>query len=314
MAMELPEHLRTGPLAEAAAKALQDAQSMSASSNSVPRLSLKGREFRLVEGGEETAKFRDTLDVVILGVEPGPGLMIKTWYKDGYKSGAKEPPTCSSDDGIAPAMWVTDKQAQTCKACPKNQFGSAISPNGKPTKACRDSKRVWFKLAEGNKEIMPPGQEPQLCAESKKPFAERTLYGANVTVASLKAFAEHGRALQALGQGPAVCVTRMVMLDKEFPELEFKLQAWLDADTAPQSLKIAADRPWKVYSNAGLALAGPEGGSKGGLPTALPGVPEHLKQAAQAAAPEAQGSQSVVDATPAAAKPVGDIDDAIGKW
>lgn len=309
MSIELPEHLRTGPLAEQAAKALQDAQSMSAASNSVPRLSLKGREFRLIEGGEEGAKFRDYLDVIIIGVEPGPGLMIKTWYKDGYKSGSKEPPTCSSDDGIAPAVWVTDKQSQTCKTCPKNAFGSAISPSGKPTKACRDSKRVWFKLADGNKEVIM-GKEPQLCEESKKPFADRTLYGANVTVASLKAFSEHGRALQALGQGPAVCVTRMVMLDKEYPELEFKLQAWLDADTAPQSLKIAADRPWKIYSNAGLALAGPEGNQRSGLPTALPGVPDYLKQAAQQSA----AASDVVDATPAAAKPVGNIDDEIGKW
>lgn len=312
MTMELPEHLRTGPLAEQAAKALMDAQAMSAASNSVPRISLLGREFRLMESGEQVGRFRDYLDVIILGVEPGPGLMIKTFYKNGYTSGAKEPPTCSSEDGISPSNWVTEKQSQTCKSCPKNIFGSAISPSGKQTKACRDSKRIWVKLADSNFEVPPPGQQPKPAAEGLKPFADRTLFGMNVTVASLKSFAEHGRALSALGQGPAVCVTRMTMLDKEFPELQFAIQSWLDADTAPQSLKLANDRPWKIqYANAALALAGGEP-AKQGLPSALPGVPDHLKQQAQ---PEPQGTQTVVDAaTPAAAKPVGNLNDSIDHW
>lgn len=309
MTIELPEHLRTGPMAEAAAKALQDANSMAASSNSVPRLSLKGREFHLIENGEEVAKFRDKLDVIIIGVEPDAGRMIKTFYAKGYTSGAKEPPTCSSDDGIAPAPWVNDKQSQTCQACPKNQFGSATSPNGKPTKACRDSKRIWFKLADSN--VMGDGQ-----GGSKPypvgPFNERTLYGANVTVASLKSFSEHGRQLSAMGQPPAVCVTRLLMVDKEFPELEFKLFAWLGAEEAPLSLKMAEQRPWKIqYKSAGLALAGDGGPTRQALPSSLPGapppVPAHL----------AQGTQTIVDAAPPAPTTPVDtkkIDDAIGNW
>lgn len=313
MSIELPEHLRTGPLAEAAAKALADAANMSAASNSVPRISLRGREFRLVEGGEELAKFRDTLNVIIVGVEPEAGRMIKTWYKDGYKSGAKEPPTCSSDDGVSPAPWVNDKQSPSCHNCPKNQFGSATSPSGKPTKACRDSKRIWVKLAAGN---IAAGQTAEF-AESAKPFSERTLYGLNVTVASLKSFSEHGKALAALGQGPAVCVTKLTMLDLEYPQLEFAIAGWLSADDAPQSLKLANDKPWRIkYANAGLALAFDGQQAKPGLPTSLPGqmaVPAHLQQMAQPAA-EVVGQQTVVDATPAAAKPVGNIDDEIGKW
>lgn len=307
MTIELPEHLRTGPLAEAAARALQDAQSMAASSNSVPRISLRGREFRLVENGEETAKFRDKLDVVILGVEPEAGRMIKTFYKDGYKSGAKEPPTCSSDDGISPAPWVNDKQSNQCNSCPKNVFGSATSINGKPTKACRDSKRVWLKLAPGNEATGIKGEYP----EGLKPFADRTLYGLNVTVASLKTFSEHGRKLASMGQGPAVCVTRLVMLDKEFPELDFEIIAWLDATDAPQSLKIANDRPWKIsYANAGLALSHDGGPVKSSLPTSLPGQPPaHLQRSNDAV-------NNVTDATVTPSKPATgqDFDDAIAKF
>lgn len=284
MTIELPEHLRTGPLAEAAQRALQDANSMASASNSVPRISLMGREFKLIESGETTAKFRDYLDVIILGVEPGPGQMIKTFYAKGYTSGAKEPPTCSSDDGIVPSPWVTEKQSNQCGTCPKNVFGSATSPSGKQTKACRDSKRIWVKLAAGNMVTLAPGQAPVECDESKKSLADRTLYGLNVTVASLKSFSEHGRVLTQLGQGPAVCVTRMLMVEKEYPELEFKLVSWLSAADTPISLELAEKRPWKAFKGAAaLALAGVDGAPvRAGLPTSLPGIPEHLRQAAQA--------------------------------
>lgn len=286
MSIELPEHLRNGPLAEAAAKALTDAQSMASASNSVPRISLRGREFRLVENGEEVKKFRDQLDVIILGVEPEAGRMIKTYYKDGYKSGAKEPPTCSSDDGIAPAPWVNDKQSETCAKCPKNAFGSATSPTGKPTKACRDSKRIWVVLKD----------EP-------KPITDRTIYGLNVSVASLKSFSEHGRKLAALGQGPAVAVTRMTMLDLEYPQLEFQLIGWVTAEEAPQTLKLSTDKPWKVsYGSAGLALAmGDSAGPKVALPMSAPPVPQHLQS-------------PPFDAAVPAPKTVGNIDDEVAKW
>jgi hypothetical protein len=309
--MELPEHLRTGPLAEAAARALADAANMASASNSVPRISLRGREFRLVVGGEEIAKFRDSLKVTIIGVEPEAGRMIKTWYKDGYKSGAKEPPTCSSDDGIAPSSWVTDKQSQQCQTCPKNQFGSATSPSGKPTKACRDSKRIWVKLAEGNAAVNPTPEYQ----EDKLTFSDRTLFGLNVTVASLKAFSDHGKALAALGQGPAVCITELKMLDMEYPQLEFAIAGWLSAGDTPLSLQMANEKPWKLkYANAGLALALDGAQAKSGLPTSLPGavppVPTHL----QTVAPLNTVASEVVDAMPTTSKPVGNIDEEISKW
>lgn len=313
MSMEIPEHLRTGPLADAAKKALEDATKMAASSNSVPRISLKGREFRLIDGGEEIAKFRDSLNVIILGVEPEAGRMIKTWYKDGYKSGSKEPPTCSSDDGVSPANWVNDKQAANCSQCPKNQFGSAISPSGKPTKACRDSKRIWVRMADNH---VLKDDVRVLHPTSTVPFAERTMFGLNVTVASLKAFSEYGKKLASLGQGPAVCVTKLVMLDMEYPQLDFQLLAWLDAQVAPLSLEISAKKPWKIqYANAGLALAH-DGSSSNALPVKLPGqvpdVPPHL-QTQQVVVDDATSEQLIAKATERLKQDI-NIDDAIGKW
>lgn len=291
MTIELPEHLRTGPLAEAAARSLRDAQSMAAASNSVPRISLKGREFQLMVDGESEAKFRDYLDVIVVGVEPDGGRMIKAWYEKGYQAGSKEPPTCASDDGIAPASYVQKPQSQTCQECPKNKFGSAVSPSGKPTKACRDSKRAWVKIAPGNMMVMPPGQSPQLYPGGNKPFMERTLFGLNITVASLKNWSEHGKKLLALGQGPAVCVTRILMQEGDFPWMDFQIAAWLSAEDAPLSLELAEKRPWKIqYANAGLALSAPDGTStKQGVPTALPGaLPPHLQQAATVAGQPAE--------------------------
>lgn len=311
MSIELPEHLRTGPLAEAAARSLRDAQSMASASNSVPRISLKGREFHLMVDGEEEAKFRDYLDVIVVGVEPEGALMTKAWYAKGYQPNSKEPPTCGSDDGLAPASWAQEPQSQTCRNCPKNQFGSAKSPTGKPTKACRDSKRAWVKIADGNNMVMPPGQPPAPYPGAKKPFADRTLFGLNITVASLKNWSEHGKKLLSLGQGPAVCVTRLVMQDGDYPWLDFEIAAWLNAEDAPQSLKLAEERPWRAFASAGLALAAPEaGGSRGGIPTALPGaVPAHLQ-----AGVGGQPAEVLEANNPASGASSKDINDAVSKW
>lgn len=303
MTIELPEHLRTGPLADAARQSLQDAASMASASNAIPRVSLRGREFRFVENGEEVYKARDETPVVILGIEPAGALMIKTWYKDGYKPGAKEPPTCSSDDGVAPAPWVTERQSQTCAACPKNRFDSATSPNGKPTKACRDSKRAWIKRMDD---------------KETRPFADRPLFGLGITVASLKAFSDHGRKLTQLGQGPAVCITKLKMLDTEFPQLEFEIQAWLDAPTTKLSLETAQSRPWKAFTAASLALSmGEEGRTRAQLPmSGAPELPAHLRQGG------GQQISEVVETSPEKVISEGEkpavnakaIDDAVGNW
>lgn len=314
MSIELPEHLRTGPLAEQAAKSLRDAQSMAAASNSVPRISLKGREFHLMVDGDEEAKFRDYLDVVVVGVEPEGSLMVKAWYEKGYQAGSKEPPTCGSDDGLAPSSWVQRPVSQTCRTCPKNQFGSAVSPNGKATKACRDSKRAWVKIAGGNMMVMPPGQPAKPYPGAEKPFLDRTLFGLNITVASLKNWSEHGKKLLSLGQGPAVCVTRLLMQEGDYPWLDFQIAAWLSAEETPLSLKLSNDRPWRAFANAGLALAAPEAGaSRGGVPTALPGqLPAHLQQQPTVGGAPAE----VVDAAtgPKTQVSAAEINKAVDQW
>ena len=119
-----------------------DANSMAEVKTSVPRVSLKGKRFKFVNG-EDESKSTDTIHVAILAVEPPGQLMNKVFYKGGYNPQDTAPPDCASSNGIAPDAWVSDPQADTCAKCPNNMFGSAISQAGKKSKACKDSKVLW---------------------------------------------------------------------------------------------------------------------------------------------------------------------------
>lgn len=45
---------------------------------------------------------------------------------------------CVSADGVIPSEKSTAPQAKQCAACPKNSWGSRITPNGKRAKACTE--------------------------------------------------------------------------------------------------------------------------------------------------------------------------------
>lgn len=252
----LPDYIKNN-----AGSSSSDVDSMASASSSVPRMSLRGRTFRFIENGEETFKTTNPVDVIILGVEPEAGRFIKTYYEKGYTPNSNEPPTCASDDGIRPAIWVTKKQANDCMSCSKNVFGSATSPNGKPTKACRDAKRLWLVRAED-----PNG-------------ADGTIYGLNASVSSLKALSEYGRKLKANNVPLSLAITRLTMADAEYPQLEFECVGFVKEEQVQVNLKKSEERPWKLNISAGLALAGSESQS---TPTAaLPiAVPEHVKTTA----------------------------------
>lgn len=251
---EIPEYL----------KALQDAggdaANMAASSVSIPRISLRGRQFRFMEGGNEILKKSDFIDVIVLGVEPQGPLMIKTYYEKGYVPNSSEPPTCASDDGIRPSAWVTKKQSDNCAGCNWNQFGSATSPSGKPSKKCRDSKRMWLARAD-----------------EQKPLEQRTVYGLNVTVMSLKAFADYGRTLLAHNiTNQAMAITRLTMVDAEYPQLAFNCVGFITQEQVEPVKMLTEKKPWRMLTSAGLALAAPDDTSK---PLALPGaVPNYVQE------------------------------------
>lgn len=283
--LQVPDYLKGAGTQAATA----DLDSAALSSMSVPRISLRGRTFRFVENGEEVKKINESVDVIIIGVEPEAGRMIKTFYSKGYSPGASEPPDCASDDGLRPSPWVTNKQAEFCQTCKWNQFGSATSPTGKPTKKCRDAKRLWVMRAD----------DPQL--------PKGTLYGLNVTVNSLKSFSELGRVLKGHNLPFSAVITKLTMADAEYPQLEFAVTGFVKQEHIETTLKLTQDRPWRLNIEAGRALAAPENTTSN---LSLPGqIPPHIAQATQAAQQATGGSAPAAPA--GAAKPV---DDVLNSW
>lgn len=239
----IPEHLKKFLTNT---QASTDADAMAAASISIPRISLKGRKFRLIEGGEEIRKPADEFFGIILAVEPGTGLMAKTFYKEAYQSGDSKPPDCSSANGITPDPWVPEPQNDKCSTCPNNQFGSAKTRSGGKGKACKDSKRLW--VAEADK-------------------INGTIYALGVPVTSLKAMAEYGAMLKVNQVPSAAVITRFSMKDTEFPELLFEFVGVLEETAMEQAMLRHEQKDWD------LNFTGPLLENHSKTPLEAPGAP-----------------------------------------
>lgn len=270
----IPEYLKAY-MANNAPQA--DTDSLASSSMSIPRVSLRGRKFRLVEDGEEIRKPADELMSVILAVEPGAGLFVKTYYENGYNSGDSTPPTCAASDGIAPDSWVTTPQSNRCQTCPKNQFGSATSRSGKKSKACRDSKRIWLALPED---------------------IHGTVFAMGVPVTSLKNVSEYGRQLKTNGYPLATVVTKITMVDSEFPLLEFEMAGFLNEETGLAAIERNVARDWSIGAASSAPLLSDHSAEK---PKSLPSMAQATK------APDA----SIADTT---VKSGASADTVLGNW
>lgn len=250
MANELviPEHLKKFMTST---QASSDADSMASASISIPRVSLRGRKFRLIEGGEEIRRPAEELYCVILAVEPGAGLMQKTFYSKGYSSGDSAPPDCSSSNGLTPDPWVNNPQAQACRSCPQNSFKAG--PNGKKSKPCKDSKRLW--IAEPDN-------------------IDGTVFALGVPVTSLKAMSEYGAMLKANGIPVSAVITRLSMKDTEFPELIFEFAGVLAEEPLQVAMHRNEQRNWNIGASGPMLEHNPE--SSG--PMRAPGADKLLEQ------------------------------------
>lgn len=215
----LPDYLK----AYMAQGTSSDADSMSAVKTSVPRVSLKGKRFKFVNG-EEESKGSDTIHVAILAVEPPGQLMNKVFYKGGYNPQDTAPPDCASSNGISPDAWVSDPCAELCAKCPNNMFGSATSTSGKKAKACKDSKVLWV---------------------AKPDDIDGTVFGLKVPVTSLKNMAEYGKVIKSIGAPLAAVITELSMdQDNEFPLLQFKNVGFLNQETGSKAMERSSQREW----------------------------------------------------------------------
>lgn len=111
--------------------------------STLKRISIRGRKFRCVVGGEEVARIdKDYMDVIIVNVAKDPA---RQYYPGVYDPKADAvPPVCWSADSRTPHPAAETPQAASCADCPQNIAGSGQGNS----KACRLSRRVAVVLLD----------------------------------------------------------------------------------------------------------------------------------------------------------------------
>lgn len=188
-------------------------------------MSIKGKSFTVVKGGEREVLMRTNADgdeevatsINVVLVKANPNIS-KIWYAKGYTEGSDAKPDCFSNDGIAPDASVTNPQASKCSICPKNQWGSRITENGKKGKACSDNRRVAIANLD----------------EIDDPFLMR------IPPASLRPLAEYGQLLGKRGV-PYTAVLTKIRFDPEAssPQLMFTPVGFLTEEQFAQVSEAA---------------------------------------------------------------------------
>ena len=189
---------------------------------SKPRISIRGRQFRFIEEGDEVSKTTDPINVIILSVVP-KNAMARTYYINGYQPGLSDPPDCSSWDGIKPDTWCEKPQSNRCTGCKQSVWGSATSMSGKKAKACKDSKRLMLISAESVKDNID----------------NPTIYIFNVTIASLRALSDYGKFLVSNNIPIAAAITQIAFVDAEFPQVEFNFGGILTEKSGKEMLALS---------------------------------------------------------------------------
>jgi len=205
---QLPAYLQgeaAQKLAELNAKALGGIRA-----GGFPRISIKGGKFAVVENGERSLVKDDNglplmqLEVVIIDASP---YISKTFYEGPYEEGSDLEPDCSSDDGVTPNPDVPNRQSSACAICPQNVWGSKITPQGKESKACSDTKRLV---------VVPTGD-----------LTSRVV-ALIVTPASLREWAQYVKTLENRSIPIVACSTRVTFdPDAAFPKLNFGFARFL---------------------------------------------------------------------------------------
>lgn len=175
------------------------------SAGSVPRISIKGGRFRIVEDGNETLMNVLELNVVVVGANPR---LSKTFYAKQWTTD-QEPanPDCFSLDAIKPDPNATSPQHLQCVDCPHNAWGSRTTPNGSQVKACTDQKRLAVVAFE---DVSGP------------------IYLIQVPPASLRGLNVYHKELSRRGIPPEVVATRVSLdSDASFPKLVFNFGGFL---------------------------------------------------------------------------------------
>lgn len=217
-----------------------------------PYLSIKGKRFAMVRNKEEETIMRpdddetpaNAIEVVLVSTASN---FSKVYYAEGYVEGSKDKPTCYSDDGVAPAPDVADKQAVKCMGCDHNAWGTGNNGRGK---ACSDSLRLAISFPDSL-------NDPMLL---------------RVPPASLKGATEYAAFLSRKGAPMEGLVTKIKFDPEEAtPKLQFSAVRYLaegqykevlEVAKAPITQQIVAAGPARAQIAAPKTEAGGEDGQE----------------------------------------------------
>lgn len=201
-------------------------------------ISFRGSKWRVKYQGNETLITNNdgdavgSLKLVLLNALPK---LSKIYYKGSYQEGDDSPPDCFSVDGVKPDPSSPKRQSETCAGCPHNVWGSRITPAGKKTKACQDSRRVA---------VVPEGD-----LENEQ-FGGPVLL--RVPAASLANLAEYSNALRQKGWPYFAVVTKVGFdPDAAYPKLTFRPERPLTDDEAETVIEQrTSDQVQRILSEA----------------------------------------------------------------
>ena len=176
----------------------------------LPRISIKGSTFRVIEGGAETPLETRKLNVIIVGANPGVSKVFYAGKFTGKKDEDGGAPDCFSLDGVRPDIDAKDKQNDLCATCPNNQWGSKVTDEGQKGKLCADQKRLAVVAANA-----PDG----------------TIYLLQVTPAALRNLNDYVKTLGRHGYPPETVVTELGFdSSASFPKLTFTMKGFIDEE------------------------------------------------------------------------------------
>jgi hypothetical protein len=209
---ELPAHLQNVKLDDFT-------KAFSTSGGSTKRITLRGRVFRLVDGGKEIAKNTDPhMDVVVVN---GSRTVQKTWYAGEYNPDETSVPDCWSSDGERPDADVADPQSPRCKECPQAIKGSA----GAGRASCRYSMRLAVVLRKN-----VAGDIYQLILPQKSLFGQGDV--------DHMPFLQYAKYVAQSGYNLNMLATRLTFdTDSDFPKLVFSNAEFLDSDAYQEAVE-----------------------------------------------------------------------------
>jgi hypothetical protein len=210
----------------------------------------------------------------------------KLFYKDGYQDNSEgKRPDCFSSNGVSPDATVLAPVAPVCAACPNNAFGSRVTDNGKPGKACSDHKRL----------VIVPMDDP-----ANELFGGPMLL--RVPAASLAEVSAYGTKVKQLGWPYYAIATRVKFdINEAFPKLLFSPIRPLNDDEARLIIELREDpRVARILNEEVEALPPATPESNGGFEQPPAAAPAPARRPPP---PPAQARPAAPAATPPAPQP-----------